>query len=152
MKIIKSKTLLLILINSFLYLDACIIFSQTNQNSTLVGRNFDWDKSGAYFWFIPKNNQEYAIFFITQEKDETLPFEGINEKGLFIAISAVPTIKTPFELKRPKKSLEMISAVLKNTSNIDEAIKEFKKYMLIFGTFMGNPMDILKLYNKMENL
>lgn len=141
----KSKILFFILISSFLYLDACTIFSHTNKNNTIVGRNFDWDKNGAYFWFIPKNDKNHAIFFITQSKDKTSPYEGINEKGLFIAISAVPTSKTPIEFKRPKKSLEMITAVLKSSSNIDEAINEFKKYMLIFGIFMGNPMVHFKL-------
>jgi penicillin V acylase-like amidase (Ntn superfamily) len=148
MKIIKSKILLFIFVNSFLYLEACTIFNQTNKNNTMVGRNFDWNKKGAYFWFIPKNNKNYAMFFITQEKDETSPYEGINEKGLFIAVAAVPTTKTPFEFKRPKKSLEMITTVLKNASNIEESIKEFKKYMLIFGTFMGNPMVHFKIVQK----
>jgi penicillin V acylase-like amidase (Ntn superfamily) len=127
-------------------IQACTIFSTIDENNnSLVARNFDWNQNGMKFWFKPKTQTEYSIFFITQSNDETSPYEGVNEKGLFVAIAAVPTSDTPIRFKRPIKSLKLITEILKYSSNIDEAIKLFDIYLPIFGTFMGYPMVHFKI-------
>ncbi len=127
-------------------LHACTIFDTKNElNHTVVARNFDWDGKSAYLWAKKGDGKDYGYFFITYKNDKTSAVEGVNEKGLFIAISAVPTSKTAFRFKRPKKSLELVTEVLKSAKNIDEAIKVMDKFMPIFGTFMGNPMVHFKI-------
>ncbi|MBS9782177.1 MAG: linear amide C-N hydrolase [Arcobacter sp.] len=141
----KKLILFILLVSS----QACSIFDvKDEQNHTIVARNFDWDTTGAFLWAKSSEDKKYGYFFITSQKDETSPFEGINEKGLFVAISAVPTSKTSFEFKRPKKSLELITEVLQHSSNIAEAIKVMDKFMPIFGTFMGKPMVHFKIVQK----
>ncbi len=141
-----KKFLLFIL---FVSSQACSIFDvKDEQNHTIVARNFDWDTKGAFLWVKAREDKKYGYFFITSSKDETSPFEGVNEKGLFIGISAVPISKTAFEFKRPKKSLELITEVLQNAENIDETIKVMDKFMPIFGTFMGKPMVHFKIVQK----
>ncbi len=141
-----NKILLFILI--VLNTHACTIFSTKNENNhTIVARNFDWDSKSAYLWAV-KDEGKYGYMFITYKDDKTSAVEGVNEKGLFIGISAVPTSKTTFEFKRPKKSLELIIEVLQNAKNVHEAINIMDKFMPIFGTFLGNPMVHFKIVQK----
>ncbi len=127
---------------------ACSIFdAHDSKGHTLVGRNFDWDSKSAYVW-AKKGGDSFGYFFITSQNDERSPYEGVNEKGLFIAISAVPDSKTAFSFKRPKKSLELIKEVLQNASNIEEAIEIMDNFMPIFGIFMGKPMVHFKIVQK----
>ncbi|MCK5050270.1 MAG: linear amide C-N hydrolase, partial [Candidatus Cloacimonetes bacterium] len=77
---------------------------------------------------------------------ETMPYEGVNNKGLFIGIAAVPNTKTPLSLFKPmRKSLEMVEVILQNASTVDEAIKIFSKYSNLFGMFLGNPVVHYKI-------
>ena len=65
----------------------------------------------------------YAIVEIISE---TMPYEGVNNRGLFIGIAAVPDTKTPLSLFKPmRKSLELVEIILQKAANVDDAIKLF---------------------------
>lgn len=119
---------------------ACTIFHANDKNGgVLIGRNFDWESSGGKVWFIPGNEKKNGIT-IFEQNGVNVPYEGINNKGLFVGIAAAPITDTPFLMLKPiRKSLEMVRVVLEQASNIDEAIEVFYKYDVAFGKFLGNP-------------
>jgi penicillin V acylase-like amidase (Ntn superfamily) len=125
---------------------ACTIFHTNSKNGgVLIGRNFDWESSGGKVWFIPGNEKMNDIT-IFEQKGVDMPYEGINNKGLFIGIAAVPTTDTPFIMLKPiRKSLEMVRVVLEQADSIDEAIKVFHQYDVAFGKFLGNPQIHYKI-------
>jgi predicted choloylglycine hydrolase len=131
---------------------ACTIFHANDKNGgVFVGRNFDWDSSGGNVWFIPGNEKNNSITIFEQDGAD-MPFEGVNNKGLFVGIAAVPVTNTPFFMLKPiRKSLEMVRVVLEQSDNVDEAIDIFKKYDVAFGKFLGNPQIHYKLIDVSGN-
>jgi hypothetical protein len=132
---------------SYSALNACTIFSTATENCVLVGRNFDWEnpENSGTIWFIPETDNSYG-YAIVEIISETMPYEGVNNRGLFIGIAAVPDTKTPLSLFKPmRKSLEMVEIILQKAANVEEAIKIFPKYANLFGKFLGNPVVHYKI-------
>ncbi len=141
------------LIAVFVYqLSACTIFhTQIERGATLVGRNFDWDKEGGRINIIPATKTNYGRVTLSQTPSN-MPYEGMNDQGLFIAVSALEHTNTTTSLLKPiVKSLEMVDIVLKNAANIDEAIAEFNNYSIAFGEFLGYPLIHYKIVDKTGN-
>jgi len=87
---------------------ACSIFHIKNNNTILVGRNFDYKQDNLHINYIHATKNSFARISISQQ-DSSMPYEGINSKGLFVAISAVPHTKTNILFFKPiVKSLEMV--------------------------------------------
>ena len=128
---------------------ACTIFdTKNNKNEILVGRNFDWSKDNGQINFISSNKNSNGMLIVSLD-NPNMPYEGMNDKGLFIAISAVPNTETTINILKPiRKSLEMIKVVLEKSSSINDAIKQFKKYSIAFGKFLGNPLIHFKIVQK----
>ena len=81
--------------------------------------------------------------------DIDMSYDGMNDKGLFVAVSAVPNIETTVNILKPiRKSLEFVKIILQKTSNIDDALKIFDKYSIAFGQFLGNPLVHFKIVEK----
>jgi len=145
---------LFIILNCYFSIDsnACTVFHDTDQEDRVfVGRNFDWDSSGGNIWFIPgdKNNNSITIF---EQNGADMPYEGVNNKGLFIAVTAVPDTQTPLSIFKPmRKSLEMIGIVLKQADDVESALKIFPKYTIIFGKFLGYPLIHYKIVDAKGN-
>lgn len=125
---------------------ACTVLHTIDKNgNVLVGRNFDWNSKSGKVWFIPGNEENNSIA-IFEQMGTNMPYEGINDKGLFIAIAAVPDADTPFSLFKPiRKSLEMVKIILEQTGTVDNALKIFPKYTVVFGAFLGNPLVHYKI-------
>jgi len=131
--------LLLIALNTY----ACTIISTKSDNSNiLVGRNFDWPGKSGKISFFKKADNKYAHMTIHQI-GKSMPFEGINEKGLFIgqAASISKAAKAPFSFFKPiTPSLTMMKIILEECQTVEEAIKKFDNYTISFGTLFGFPM------------
>lgn len=128
---------------------ACTIFHVRSKNGeVLVGRNFDGETDGGRVWFAPAREENNGIV-IFEQLGIDMPYEGINDKGLFIGIAAVPDTATPFSLFKPmRKSLELVRIVLEEAENVNEALKIFPKFTVIFGTFLGHPVVHFKIVDK----
>lgn len=50
-----------------------------------------------------------------------------------------------------RKSLEMVKIILERARTVDEALKIFPNYMVVFGTFLGNPIVHYKIVDKNGN-
>ena len=120
---------------------ACSIVSVKSGDDVFIGRNFDWDEDGGEICFF-KGSSLYAHFTIHQF-GKSMPYEGINECGLFVGQTAISSTRADASfsfLKKSTTSLGIMKKVLERAKNIDEAINIFEEYNIWFGKFLGFPM------------
>ncbi len=145
---------------------ACSLFAALGDaDSMLYGRNFDWEFSPAILLFTdpPDGHASVSmvdIAYLGFEGDAasgltelplierqalldapTLPFDGMNERGLVVGMAAVsPGNVPPDPAKETIYSLEAIRKMLDHASNVDEAVAILQSYNITFG---GPPLHYL---------
>lgn len=135
---------------------ACSAFSCVNTNNeTIFGRNFDFDYTPALILYTnPTDADAYAsvsmvnLSFAGYNKDNLpdnilnrlkllaapyLPFDGMNEKGVSMALLSVPSAEPEVLEGRPYlNTTTAIRLVLDYAANTDEAVELLKKYNIYF--------------------
>jgi hypothetical protein len=126
---------------------ACSLFTAlANPQGGVYGRNFDWEFSPALLLFTdPPDGYasvsmvDLAYFFdapaVTQLMDldlndrspllntPSMPFDGMNEKGLVIGMAAVPESPTPSDPNHKSVgSLGVIRMILDHAASVEEAL------------------------------
>lgn len=138
---------------------ACTLFAALgNREQILLGRNFDWQHSPALVLFTDTSTG-YAtvsmvdVSYLGYEADDPdfdtvagraallraplLPFDGLNDQGLFVGMAAVGDTPVPFEESRPSiGSLRIIRLILDQCRTTDEAVQMFERYNI---DFSGGP-------------
>lgn len=144
---------------------ACSLFAALGQPGDLLfGRNFDWEFSPALLLFTdpPDGYASVSIVDLTflginpdtaaaltglplaQRKAllsaPSMPFDGMNEYGLTIAMAAVPESSANGAGYDPAKptigSIGIIRQILDHARNVEEAVKQFEQYNI---DFAGGP-------------
>jgi hypothetical protein len=126
----------------------CSLFAALgDEKNRLFGRNFDWQFSPALLLFtdppdgyasVSMVDIEYLGFEGGRSRNLTdllleerralldapsLPFDGMNEKGLAIGMAAVPKEDMPYDpQKQTIDHLEVIREILDHAGTVDEAI------------------------------
>lgn len=139
---------------------ACSLFAALgDEENRLLGRNFDWNFSPALFLFtdpadgyasVSMVDIEYLGFEGDRSKNlidlsleerralldaPSLPFDGMNEKGLAIGMAAVPGGDMPHDPQRKTlDELEVIREVLDHAGTVDEAIEILDSYNIDMGS------------------
>ena len=135
--------------------DGCSAFvTRTPQDDVLFARNFDFDYTPSMQLIThPKNgyasistvNLSFAGYsadylpnglsfdsFLTLAAPY-LPFDGVNEKGVAIALLAVPEVQLPYdENKVTLNTTTAIRLVLDCAATVDEAVELLKGYNIYF--------------------
>ncbi len=133
----------------------CTAFVTSNEKGEVIyGRNFDFSYSPSLQVFT-KPDYGYAsvstvnLSFAGYEKDDLpdgisiqsfltlaapyLPFDGMNEKGLVIALLAVPEAHLDFdEEKITLNTTTAIRLVLDRAATVEEAVELLKNYNIYF--------------------
>ena len=119
---------------------ACTGFTTTRGGVTLVGNNNDWRDPDVHIKFSPRDNEKYGTVII--ESKYVLPYDpdninkcgGMNDQGLIYNKFDHPwklPIKSFYKrFFRPISELEKYC--LEHCSTVDDVVKEFKKYNLLF--------------------
>ena len=133
----------------------CTVFmTYSPDNELIFGRNFDFDYAPSMQVFTkPKNGYASVstvnLAFVGYLEDNLpsglnfrsfltlaapyLPFDGMNEKGLAIALLAVPEAEPPFdENKVMLNTTTAIRLVLDYASTVDEAVELLRQYNIYF--------------------
>lgn len=139
---------------------ACSLFAALGDaDNMLYGRNFDWSHSPAVLLFTdpPDGYASVSMVDITYLGFEgpkagtltdlplierrtlldapSLPFDGMNERGLAIGMAAVPPGNMlPDPNKGTTGSLEVIRKMLDYASNVDEAVAILQSYNITFAS------------------
>ncbi len=138
---------------------ACTLFAAMgNRDQPLLGRNFDWQPNPAMVLFTDTSSgfatvTMVDISYLGFEKDDPdfdtlegrsallraplIPFDGLNEKGLFVGMAAVEDTAIPFDESRPTiGSLRIIRLILDQCSTVEEAVQVFERHNV---DFSGGP-------------
>jgi hypothetical protein len=138
----------------------CALFAALGDpGNQLYGRNFDWRFSPAVLLFtdppdgyasVSMVDIEYLGFAGSQAKNLTdlpleqrralleapsLPFDGMNEKGLAVGMAAVPP--GGMRLDPSKKTIDQLMVmreILDHTSTVDEAVQLLASYNIDMGS------------------
>ena len=139
---------------------ACSLFAAFHgPDGSLMGRNFDWNESPALLLFT-KPDQGYASVsmvdisylgynqFNLDELDSVegrrrllraplIPFDGMNDQGLTVAMAAVPDAAIPtYENKPTIVSVTLMRLMLDQAKTVDEALELVDDYNI---DFAGGP-------------
>jgi hypothetical protein len=130
---------------------ACTCFAALS-GYPLFGRNFDFPKNPVlvlhtsppgHFASISLVDLSYFDFDMQHPPDSGdlskllktpyLPFDGMNEKGVFIGMMAVPAAAGPQDTGKINiGEIEVIRLILDYASNLDEALDLIESYNIIF--------------------
>jgi predicted choloylglycine hydrolase len=134
MKSILSIILFVLFIFKTTITIACSLFHVSTPDTVIAGRNHDWFDEGSslkyLIEFYPSATGRNGTFFnVANLMTMHLAFEGINDKGLFMGLAAVPkTTITNDNSKMLINGCGIIRNILEKCSTVDEAVDEFKKY------------------------
>ena len=138
----------------------CSLFAALgDEENRLLGRNFDWNFSPALLLFtdpadgyasVSMVDIEYLGFEGDLSRNLTdlpleerrslldapsLPFDGMNEKGLAVGMAAVPAGDMPIDpQKKTLDELEVIREVLDHAATVDEAIEILGSFNIDMGS------------------
>lgn len=146
---------------------ACSLFAALGDaNNMFYGRNFDWEHSPAGLLFTGPPNGYASVSMVDIAclgftgnransltdlplaehrallRAPSLPFDGMNARGLAIGLAAVPNRQMKNDPSRPTiDSLMMIRKILDSAATLDEAIAIFRQYNTSWGG--GPPLHYL---------
>lgn len=116
---------------------SCTLFNISENDTTLVGYNFDWFSGGGKIWFLPASKRRHG-YFITTRFGRHLPYEGMNDRGLYVCQTAVPVIKSSFSFRKKWAiSTGIIIKIMERCATLDEALTLFDAHSIIFGATFG---------------
>ena len=138
----------------------CSLFAALgDEENRLFGRNFDWRFSPALLLFtdpadgyasVSMVDIEYLGFEGERSRNLTdlpleerralleapsLPFDGMNEKGLAVGMAAIPKEDMPYDpQKKTLDELEVIREILDHAGTVDDAIDILGNYNIDMGS------------------
>lgn len=122
----------------------CTIFAKRERKGIIIGRSFDWVQYGGNVCFVP-SYRRYGLntigFSAIEQLGEDRPYEGMNEEGLFVGVTAIPNKKDEKEPKGPLmiESLGMVRFILETAKNVDEALYIVKNFNIDYRIRYGVP-------------
>ncbi len=130
----------------------CSLIAAKSKKGTIYGRNFDWYKAVPIVVFTHAiEGKRYASISLTDGAYLSVkgdcgimdkinaagayisPFDGMNEKGLFISIALVKQEKVPQDPKKETISaVLMVRKILDKAATVKEALKIVNSYNIDF--------------------
>ncbi|MBI5030484.1 MAG: linear amide C-N hydrolase [Chloroflexi bacterium] len=146
---------------------ACSLFATLGDaNNMFYGRNFDWEHSPAILLFTAPPNGYASVAMVdiaylgfagTRANNLTdlslaerrallnapsLPFDGMNARGLVLGMAAVPDGQMKNDPSKPTLGLlRIIRKILDSAASVDEAVAIFQQYNINMGG--GPPLHYL---------
>ncbi len=133
----------------------CTILAYKNKDDkTIIGRNFDWIQTGGSVHFVPPARSygiETSGMVLFEQMGEYMPYDGINDKGLFVGMAAVvdSDIKPGF---KDMNDLGLIRFILERASTAEEALYIAKKQDIYYLEDRGYPKVHYMFADKDNNL
>ena len=135
--------------------NGCTAFVARNADGEVIyGRNFDFDYTPSLQVFTDPDNGYASVStvnltFAGYSEDKLpaggvsassfltlaapfLPFDGMNEKGVAIALLAVPDAQPPTDKEITLNTTTAIRLVLDKAATVDEAVELLKQYNIFF--------------------
>ncbi len=129
----------------------CSLIAVHNPDGSVYGRNFDWYRTVPIVFNVHRFEKRYASISLVDGSYLSVtgslslldrinmmggyisPFDGMNEKGLFISIAMVSRVKVPADPKKETLTcVQMIRKILDTAATVDEALAICKSYNIDF--------------------
>ena len=130
----------------------CSLIAVHNPDSgSIYGRNFDWYHTVPIVFNVHRFEGRYASISLVDGSYLSVtgslslldrvnmmggyisPFDGMNEKGLFISIAMVKRVKVPVDSKKETlTSVQMVRKILDTAATVDEALDICNRYNIDF--------------------
>jgi|GEM_PF-6169575 len=118
----------------------CTLYSLKKNDKVFTTLNFDWfGKPDGTVLFTQARKDRYA-YMVTSQHGKYFPYEGMNDRGLYIGQTAVPAIKRNVSLTKPVFTTCILLPILRTCSTVEEAVAIIKSRSVIFGTTLGLSM------------
>ncbi len=107
---------------------ACTVFSDSQGNVILAGRNWDMTDAGLgvpVMWAVPAQNQTYGRICFGRHGDCE---DGLNEQGLFVAVAASPPNGSFKSRQDPVSCPWALDQLLAHCAKVEEAIAWWEKH------------------------
>lgn len=133
----------------------CTIFSyKTEDEKIFIGRNFDWLQKGGRIHIQPPSRsyglKTNGMIFIEQMGDDR-PYDGINDKGLFVGMAAVVNTKIKDGFK-DMNNLGLVKFILERASTAEEALIIAKRHSLDYMENLAYPKVHYMFADKYNNV
>ncbi|NOZ13720.1 MAG: linear amide C-N hydrolase [Acidobacteria bacterium] len=138
----------------------CSLIAVHNSGNSVYGRNFDWYRTVPIIFNVHRYDKRYASISLVDGSYLSVtgslslldrinmmggyisPFDGMNEKGLFISIAMVSRVKIPTDPKKETlTSVQMVRKILDTAATLDDALTICKSYNIDF--FPGPQLHFL---------
>jgi hypothetical protein len=128
----------------------------SGEEDVLFGRNFDWHNRAALLLFTDPPDGHASVAMVDlgilgyrgpEDRQRLLdapysPIDGLNERGLGVAMMAVPAAQNGSDPDKPTiGSLQIIRLLLDQAEGVDEAVELMGKYNIDFSS--GPPLHYL---------
>jgi len=114
--------------------NACIMFTKTDGEKTLVANNEDWTNPDAKVSFEPAENDEFGCIFFgfNFAPNVFVPQGGMNDKGLVYDGMSADHLKILNSKDKEYFEGNLIYKAMKSCSSVEEVINLFDKYNIDF--------------------
>jgi len=129
----------------------CSLIAVHNPDGSVYGRNFDWYRTVPIVFNVHRYKGRYASISLVDGSYLSVtgslslldrinmmggyisPFDGMNEKGLFIAIAMINKAEVPTDPKKETlTSVQMVRKILDTAATLDEALNICNSYNIDF--------------------
>ena len=107
---------------------ACTVFSDSQGNETLAGRNWDMTEAALgvpVMWAVPAQNPTHGRICFGRHGDCE---DGMNDQGLFVAVAASPPNGSFRSRQEPVSCPWALNQLLAHCVTVDEAIAWWEKH------------------------
>jgi hypothetical protein len=107
---------------------ACTIFSASNNETTLVGNNEDWEHNNFSIIFYPENFLGYGHVAFVATEDYLDVRAGMNTQGVFIDSASVRPSNVTIDPEKVFINHNFFKRVLWTCSSVNETIEMFQHF------------------------
>ncbi len=125
--------LLIFLASSIPSIVGCTVFSVTDGEDILIGRNYDFRDTDAYFRiFTPGSNRYgYIAFGGSVLKDNPIEYMGgMNDQGLVIGGTAIPHAPINYHPENLQSNKPLLTKVIEEAATVAEAVNILTTYRM----------------------
>ncbi len=113
---------------------ACTVFTASQGETVLAGNNEDWNFVETQARFVPSAKGDYGLVIFGFS--DGIFQGGMNDKGLFVDITALPPVPLNFHPERVEIKANIAEVALRTCSNVSEVIQLYNTTRF-FDTWSG---------------
>jgi len=112
---------------------ACTIAVSADDRHVIVGNNEDYLDPRTCLWFVPASEENHGLVYWGYDRFLYAYQGGMNEKGLFIDINAIPSSGWKNSPDKPDFNGDVVQEVLTRFETVEEVVRFFNEFDIDLG-------------------